>query len=141
MRRFSQRNSLVTLNEINITPLLDLAFVLLIIFIIVSGSIKNEQAIDINLPKGGSPRREVEKKDVRAVSISRRGVYYLGNRPMTLDAVIKELKEQRKMNPNLAVEIRVDEDGSSKYMVELMDKLMQNQFTEMPIPTIAPNQR
>ena len=34
MRRFSQRNSLVTLSEINITPLLDLAFVLLIIFVI-----------------------------------------------------------------------------------------------------------
>ena len=36
MRRFSQRNALVTLSEINITPLLDLAFVLLIIFIITT---------------------------------------------------------------------------------------------------------
>ena len=36
MRRFSQRNSLVTLSEINITPLLDLAFVLLIIFVITT---------------------------------------------------------------------------------------------------------
>ena len=54
MRRFSQRNSLVTLNEINITPLLDLAFVLLIIFIITRPLI--EQNIDLQLPQNmGKP--------------------------------------------------------------------------------------
>ena len=41
MRRFSQRNSLVTLNEINVTPLLDLAFVLLIIFIITTPALED----------------------------------------------------------------------------------------------------
>ena len=49
MRRFSQRNSLVTLNEINITPLLDLAFVLLLIFIITRPML--EQSMDLKLPK------------------------------------------------------------------------------------------
>ena len=48
MRRFSQRNSLVTLSEINITPLLDLAFVLLIIFVITRPLL--EQNIDLQLP-------------------------------------------------------------------------------------------
>ena len=49
MRRFSQRNSLVTLNEINITPLLDLAFVLLIIFVITRPLL--EQNIDLQFPQ------------------------------------------------------------------------------------------
>ncbi|MDB6030351.1 MAG: exbD, partial [Verrucomicrobiales bacterium] len=48
MRRFSQRNSLVTLNDINITPLLDLAFVLLIIFIITTPLL--EKGLDLQLP-------------------------------------------------------------------------------------------
>ena len=51
MRRFSQRNTLVTLNDINITPLLDLAFVLLIIFIITTPLL--EQSISLELPVGG----------------------------------------------------------------------------------------
>ena len=52
MRRFSQRNTLVTLNDINITPLLDLAFVLLIIFIITTPLL--EQSISLELPVGGA---------------------------------------------------------------------------------------
>ena len=53
MRRFSQRSYLVTLSEINITPLLDLAFVLLIIFVITTPLL--EQSIDLKLPRGGQP--------------------------------------------------------------------------------------
>ena len=52
MRRFSQRNSLVTLSDINITPLLDLAFVLLIIFVITTPLL--EKGLPINLHKGGT---------------------------------------------------------------------------------------
>ena len=48
MRRFSQRNSLVTLSELNVTPLLDLAFVLLIIFVITTPML--EGSLTMNLP-------------------------------------------------------------------------------------------
>ncbi len=49
MRRFSQRNSLVTLSEINVTPLLDLAFVLLIIFVITTPML--ESSLSLKLPQ------------------------------------------------------------------------------------------
>ena len=71
MRRFSQRNALVTLSEINITPLLDLAFVLLIIFIITTPLL--EQSIPMSPPKGGAPDRPRDKRDVRTVEISSKG--------------------------------------------------------------------
>ena len=77
MRRFSQRSSLVTLSEINITPLLDLAFVLLIIFIITTPLL--EQSINLRLPRGGIPDKPVTAQDVRTVEITREGVYLLGN--------------------------------------------------------------
>ncbi len=67
MRRFSQRSSLVTLSEINITPLLDLAFVLLIIFVITTPLL--EQSIPLHPPKGGVPDKKVEKGDIRTVEI------------------------------------------------------------------------
>ena len=137
MRRFSQRNSLVTLNEINITPLLDLAFVLLIIFIIVSGSIKVEQGIDLRLPEGGKGESQVEPKDVRTLSITRQGTYLLGNRQMGLDAIVRELVSQKGTHPNLVVDLRVDETGMSKYHIAAIDRLTQNQFTRFRIRTRA----
>ena len=72
MRRFSQRNSLVTLSDINITPLLDLAFVLLIIFIITTPLL--EQGLNLKLLAGGqtdSPK--LNPRDIRTVDVSTRG--------------------------------------------------------------------
>jgi biopolymer transport protein ExbD len=75
MRRFSQRSSLVTLSEINITPLLDLAFVLLIIFVITTPLLT--QGLDLKLPTGGKPDRPIERRDVRTVEVSPQGVLML----------------------------------------------------------------
>jgi biopolymer transport protein ExbD len=74
MRRFSQRSALVTLSEINITPLLDLAFVLLIIFVITTPLL--EQSIPLKLAQGGQPNDKIEKKDVRVVEIDPRGTCF-----------------------------------------------------------------
>ena len=72
MRRFSQRHSLVTLSEINITPLLDLAFVLLIIFVITTPLL--EQGLNLRLPAGDTPdNRKVDKSDIRVIEISPSG--------------------------------------------------------------------
>ena len=75
MRRFSQRNSLVTLSEINITPLLDLAFVLLIIFVITRPLL--EQNIDLQLPQnmGAPDTRSIDRRNIRLVEITPRGDY------------------------------------------------------------------
>lgn len=128
MRRFSQRQSLVTLNEINITPLLDLAFVLLIIFIIVAGSLKpsSDNAIDLNLPKGGGAEREVDVKDIRVVSVTRQGQYFLGDTPVSLDAIERALANERRTNPKMVVKLRLDESGINKDSVALLDRLTRN---------------
>lgn len=110
MRRFSQRNSLVTLSDINITPLLDLAFVLLIIFVIISPSIRSahEQSIKLNLPKGGQPDKTVDAKDVMTVEINSQGQYFLGGRPMAISKIEADLTRAREANPKLVVAMRAD---------------------------------
>ena len=80
MRRFSQRNSLVTLNEINITPLLDLAFVLLIIFVITTPLL--EQSLYLKLPSGGGSTRKLYRADVATPEVSSSGVYVLNGHPL-----------------------------------------------------------
>src|SRR5438552_5148354 len=78
MRRFSQRSALVTLSEINITPLLDLAFVLLIIFVITTPLL--DKGMELNLPKLDSPPdKQLKKEDIRTVEIDPKGRYNLNN--------------------------------------------------------------
>src|SRR5512145_3087967 len=104
MRRFSQRNALVTLSEINITPLLDLAFVLLIIFVITTPLL--EKGLDLKLPVGGKSDVQVDKRDIKTVEISPQGVYAMDKRPMKLDALVAQLVQDFKYNPNLVVYVR-----------------------------------
>ena len=124
MRRFSQRSSLVTLSEINITPLLDLAFVLLIIFVITTPLL--EQSIPLKLHIGGAPSARIDKHDVRTVEISPQGNYRLERQPMRLEQVEAELLKDYRTNPNLVVYIRADEEGRSKYLYAVLDLCQHN---------------
>ena len=79
MRRFSQRNTLVTLSDLNVTPLIDLAFVLLIIFMITTPLL--EHGLSLDLPEGGQPDRPLDRNDIRTVEVDQSGGYTLdGNR-------------------------------------------------------------
>jgi biopolymer transport protein ExbD len=129
MRRFSQRNSLVTLNDINITPLLDLAFVLLIIFVITTPLL--EKGLELNLPKGsGQPdKQQVRKEDVRTVEITAQGIYAMNRRPMTLNQVIGQLVQDFKANPNLVVYIRADGNSHTRDFAALLDACTRYNIT------------
>lgn len=106
MRRFSQRSHLVTLSEINITPLLDLAFVLLIIFVITTPLL--EQSLKLSLPGGGQfDKNPPAKDDRRTVEVSPAGYYVMQGKKMSLNEVEAALV-QAKANPKLGVVIRAD---------------------------------
>jgi len=133
MRRFSQRSYLVTLSEINITPLLDLAFVLLIIFVITTPLL--EQSINLKLPRGGQPDKSVNKRDIRTVEISNTGVYALDRQRMPLTELITRLAAEFHSNPNLIVFIRADEDGPYKNVADLIDRCQQAGITRYSLRT------
>jgi biopolymer transport protein ExbD len=124
MRRFSQRNSLVTLSDINITPLLDLAFVLLIIFVITTPLL--EQSIKLNLPNGGRDDKNPPPKEMRrTVEVSPEGYYLMDRKRMQLNEVEASLVQAFKSNPKLAVVIRADKAdkfGRVSDVLDLCDK-------------------
>jgi len=133
MRRFSQRSYLVTLSEINITPLLDLAFVLLIIFVITTPLL--EQSINLKLPRGGQPDKSVNKRDIHTVEISNTGFYKLDRRAMSLAQLTAQLTSDFKSNPNLIVYIRADADGPYKNVAELIDSCQRSGITRYSLRT------
>ncbi len=134
MRRFSQRSYLVTLSEINITPLLDLAFVLLIIFVITTPLLT--QSINLKLPTGGQPDRPLEPRDIRTVEISPNGTYTLDRRVMPLDYIERWLVYYHRRNPNTVVYIRADEMGRNKDLYALIDRCQRNGMTRFSLRTV-----
>ncbi len=133
MRRFSQRNALVTLSEINITPLLDLAFVLLIIFVITTPLL--EQGFAMNLPPGGKPDVRVEKDNVRTVEIDARGNFMLNRTRMNVAQIEQELVKVYRGNPNLVVFVRADKDGRIEPFAEVMNRCIKNGITKFSFRT------
>lgn len=136
MRRFSQRNSLVTLSDINITPLLDLAFVLLIIFVITTPLL--EQGMNLKLPTGGAADKTLNKTDIRTVEVGARGSYLLDGRSVTLDRLESELVRAHRANPETVVFIRVDENGFNKDTYAVIDRCQRNGITRFSLRTKPP---
>ena len=134
MRRFSQRNSLVTLSEINITPLLDLAFVLLIIFVITRPLL--EQTIDLQLPHGGKADTRAERRNIRLVEIKADGEYWMNQRHLNLAQLEKELVRSFQENPQLIVDIAADGRAQTKFPVGLLDICSRNHITRFTFRTL-----
>ena len=133
MRRASQRNSLVTLNEINITPLLDLAFVLLIIFIITRPMI--EQSIQLDLPTGGATTEQIEKEDIARVEVTVDGVYRLNGNPASIEQIEQRLVQLHSSNPDLVVHIAGDKLTDWDNGVQLIEICKRNNITRFDIKT------
>jgi biopolymer transport protein ExbD len=122
MRRFSQRNSLVTLSDINITPLLDLAFVLLIIFMITTPLL--EQGMQLNLPHGGKPdNTRLDPRNIRTIDISQNGLYRFRGAFSQPEAIAGALRREQAGNPNLIVYIRGDQEGALRYTAAMLNQL------------------
>ena len=133
MRRFSQRNPLVTLSDINITPLLDLAFVLLIIFIITTPLL--EQGLEMKLPKGGKPDQKLNRNDIRIVEVHPRGHYVLDGKALNIDRIEQEIVRAFQANPNTVVYIRADEMGYNKDTYAVIERCQRNGITRFSLRT------
>ncbi len=133
MRRFSQRHSLVTLSDINITPLLDLAFVLLIIFVITTPLL--EKSIDLTLPHGGQTEQKLDRHDIRTVEISNTGYYALDKKRQSLNQIVATLAADAQANPNMVVYIRADKDSRYDLVAQLLDGCQRSHITRYSLRT------
>jgi len=135
MRRYSQRHSLSTLSEINITPLLDLAFVLLIIFMITTPLLEN--SVNLIIPSSSATNAPVKRGEVQTVSIDRRDAIKINDKPVTAPDLAARLTELKRTNPDVAIVIRPDRDLPVQKLISLMDALQRAQITKVGIATKA----
>ena len=135
MRRYSQRQSLSTLSEINVTPLLDLAFVLLIIFMITTPLIEN--SMNLIIPSSGVANTPVNASQVQTISIDRNEALKLNNEPVDAQTLGARLIELKRKHPDVAIVIRPDRELPVQKLVSLMDALQRAQITKIGIATRA----
>ncbi len=138
MRRYSQRQTLTTLSEINITPLLDLAFVLLIIFIITTPLLEN--SVTLAIPSSKAANATVDPSKVQTVSIDRMEAIKFNNEPVDAEMLIARLAAAKLANPDVAVVIRPDRDLPVQKLIALMDSVQRAQITKVGIATKAEQQ-
>jgi biopolymer transport protein ExbD len=135
VKRFSNRHSLTTLSEINITPLLDLAFVLLIIFIITTPLIEN--SVNLVIPSSGATNAPVNPSEVQTISIDRNATIQLNNEQIDSEALVIRLSELKRANGDVAVVIRPDRDLPVQKLVSVMDALQRADISKVGIATKA----
>jgi biopolymer transport protein ExbD len=135
MRRYSQRNSLTTLSEINITPLLDLAFVLLIIFMITTPLLEN--SMNLVIPSSGATTPPITSSQVQTISIDHTETIRFNNQIVDPETLSARLLEMKQRNPDVAIVIRPDRELPVQKLVGLLDALQRAQITKVGIATKA----
>jgi biopolymer transport protein ExbD len=135
MRRYSQRQNLSTLSEINITPLLDLAFVLLIIFMITTPLIEN--SMNLIIPSSGAANAPVKSGQVQTISIDRSETIKINDKTVNAADLAARLTELKRTNPEVAIVIRPDRELPVQKLVSLMDALQRAQINKVGIATKA----
>src|ERR1700740_3830594 len=119
-------------DEINVTPMLDLAYVLLIIFIILTTA--TVQGIKVNLPKASAQPSLAENK-TKAVTITADGTIYLDTFPVTMLELANTLRQYKAANPNLPVIIKADSPIQYQRVVDVLDLLGRLEITQLGLVT------
>jgi biopolymer transport protein ExbD len=107
-------------DDINITPMLDLAYVLLIIFIIMTTA--SVQGIKVNLPKASSSAK-LDANQTKAITVSNDGQLYYEAFPVTLDELELKLRQQKAATPDFPVVVKGDQAVQYQRVVAVLDVL------------------
>lgn len=135
-RNFRSRRTAHPIAELNVTNLIDLGFMLLIIFMIATPLIQQEQTIHVNLPTE-SKREQPNEKDMtfQSISIDRRGHYYFGNQPVDFSELPSRLEELSRRAKPPVIRIRADYALQWQQVVKLMDEIKKHNLTKITFDT------
>ena len=118
--------------EINVVPMLDLAWNLLVVFmIVVTASV---QGIKIDLPKASAAASKV-KPTTKAITVTAEGNLFLDSFPVTMTEMETRLRQYKASDPNLPVVVRGDEKVSYKNIIEVLDLLQKLEITQLGLVT------
>lgn len=119
-------------DDINITPMLDLAYVLLVIFIIMTTA--TVQGITVNLPKA-SATPSLAKPQTKAITITADGTIYLDTYPVSMVELKNRLRQYKAADPNLPVVVKGDANVAYKQVIGVLGVLNELQIHQLGLVT------
>lgn len=121
-------------DDINITPMLDLAYVLLVIFILMTTA--SVQGLKVNLPKA-STAPSLGKPKTKAVTINNEGKVFLDTTPVTLAELEQRLGQLKAATPDLPVVVKGDSQTQYQSVMDVLDVLGRLNITQVGLATKA----
>lgn len=121
-----------SLTELNITPLLDLAFVLLVIFIITTTPVVND--LDLKLPTASKREKDPPRK-ANYVTVDGTGKIYLNKLEVDPPALQAQLVQLRTDDPDLSIIVRGDAKTKYDHIVGVLDMLQQADVVKVDLAT------
>ncbi|TCV91778.1 outer membrane transport energization protein ExbD [Luteibacter rhizovicinus] len=122
-------------DDINITPMLDLAYVLLVIFIIMTTA--SVQGIKVNLPKA-SAAVSMAKPQTKAITVSETGQIFLDAYPVTLSELEQRLRSQKALTPDFPVVVKGDSTVQYQKVMDILDLLRRVDLSQVGLVTGKP---
>jgi biopolymer transport protein ExbD len=119
-------------DDINVTPMLDLAYVLLVIFIIMTTA--SVQGVKVDLPKAQAST-SLAKPQTKAITINQAGDMFLDAYPVTIEQLGERIPQYHAANPQLSIVIKGDAHVQYARVMEVMELLKRNEITDLGLAT------
>lgn len=122
-----------SLNELNITPLLDLAFVLLVIFIIATPQLSND--LEMNLPSPKKDNTPSPPPKITRILVDAAGRVLLNDEVVQLPTLKQTLTSLKASDPETSVVVRGAADVDYQHVIGVLDILQQVDITKVGLAT------
>jgi len=122
-----------TMHELNITPLLDLVFVLLVIFIITTPQMMNN--LEMTLPSPKPPPPSKEKPKITKINVAASGQITLNEQNVTVPELKADLQTMKTSDPDLKVVVKGADEADYQNLVSVLDVLQQLDITKVGLAT------
>jgi biopolymer transport protein ExbD len=123
-------------DDINITPMLDLAYVLLVIFIIMTTA--SVQGIKVDLPKASSST-SLAKPKTKAITINNQGEVFLDAYPVTMAELEERLRTEKATNPDFPIVVKGDSTVQYQKVMDVLDLLRRLDLNQVGLVTGKPS--
>jgi len=121
---------------LELTPMIDVVFLLLIFFMLATTFADPEREIDLDLPEAASSLvKDVDREEL-IINVSSDGTVSLGSERLTSDALLSELVQAARANPERSVTIRGDREARHEAIVAVMDACGQAGLRNLAVGTI-----
>ena len=122
-------------DDINITPMLDLAYVLLVIFILMCTA--SVQGLNADLPAGSEATKSLAEKKAKGITINGAGQVFLDTTPVTLGELESRLAQIKADYPNVPIILKGDRVAQYQAIMDVLNVIGQVGITQVGIATKA----